>query len=87
MKDSYHIHIPRSRYLPRVHGYRPNPKTAAPETEGLPLVIDGFDFLNTEPTPAVARRGQILVHTGAMLHRYAFSTMLSTNVPLSSRKF
>jgi ectoine hydroxylase-related dioxygenase (phytanoyl-CoA dioxygenase family) len=26
------------------------------------------NFVDQEPTPAVARRGQLLIHSGAMLH-------------------
>ena len=60
----------RRQYLPRVHGTRPRPEPSATQyPEGLPDSLGGGDkFCDTEPIPAVARRGQIMIHSGALLH-------------------
>ena len=55
--------------LPRVHGLRPIPvpKTATAFPEHIPDLIDK-PWVDCEPTPFVAKRGQILVLCSAGLH-------------------
>jgi hypothetical protein len=55
--------------LPRVHGLRPAPvpPTEAAFPEYIPD-LDGTPWVQREPIPAVARRGQILVLCSAGLH-------------------
>ena len=55
--------------LPRVHGLRPAPasETAPAFPEHVPD-MGGTSWIECEPTPAVARRGQILVLCSAGLH-------------------
>jgi hypothetical protein len=54
----------RRQYLPRVHGLRPAP---APLAEGLPE-LGATRWLDQQPIPAVAHRGQLLVVSGTILH-------------------
>ena len=54
----------RRQYLPRVHGLRPAP---APMAEGLPE-LGATRWFDQQPIPAVARRGQVLVVSGTILH-------------------
>ena len=54
------LHPSRHAFLPRVHGIRPRPdKSAQHYPEGLPDILGDTNLLNTEPTPAVAKRGQV----------------------------
>ena len=55
--------------LPRVHGLRPPPvaETAAAYPEHVPDLTQ-TPWIEQEPTPAVARRGQILILCSAGLH-------------------
>ena len=55
--------------LPRVHGLRPIPvpETATAFPEHIPD-LDETPWVEREPTPAVARRGQILILCSAGLH-------------------
>jgi hypothetical protein len=53
--------------LPRVHGLRPVPETAAAFLEYIPDMGE-TPWVEREPTAAVARRGQILVLCSAGLH-------------------
>ena len=63
------LHPSRHEYLPRVHGIRPRPDESAQHyPEGLPDILGDLNLLSTEPTPAVAKRGQVMVHCGAILH-------------------
>ena len=60
--DHWQAVLPPSRhaFLPRVHGIRPRPdKSAQHFPEGLPDILGDTNLLNTEPTPAVAKRGQV----------------------------
>ena len=64
--------------LPRVHGLRPHDSPVSQQrgpggVEALPPppASAGFgaeSWLDIEPTAAVAHRGQLLIHSGAMLH-------------------
>ncbi len=54
--------------LPRVHGLRPDPPERAPAyPEHVPDLLDK-PWLEHEPVPAVARRGQILILCSSGLH-------------------
>ncbi|MDE3001299.1 MAG: phytanoyl-CoA dioxygenase family protein [Gemmatimonadota bacterium] len=54
--------------LPRVHGVRPDPKEGAPAyPEHVPDLADS-PWLEQEPTPMVARRGQMLILCSSGLH-------------------
>eukprot|EP01047_Picozoa_sp_COSAG01_P070997 COSAG01_NODE_10908_length_2054_cov_1.692583_2_plen_329_part_00 len=60
--------------LPRVHGLRPCPPPSQRNyPEGLPDRLGEMEFLETEPTALVARRGQLTVHSGALLHSAWFN--------------
>ena len=84
--------------LPRVHGLRPHDsaggrvmgyqKGGSPEVEALPppppgLGFDAHSWLDIEPTAAVAHRGQLLIHCGAMLH-FAWRSQPRAARPLSA---
>ena len=54
--------------LPRVHGVRPDPPEGAPAyPEHVPDLTDS-PWLEQEPTPMVARRGQLLILCSSGLH-------------------
>ena len=54
--------------LPRVHGVRPDPREGAPAyPEHVPDLTDS-PWLEQEPTPMVARRGQMLILCSSGLH-------------------
>ena len=58
----------RHRFLPRTHGNRPHPTPGSREfPEGL-AAVSHAPWWEQEPTAAVAKRGQVLVQTGAILH-------------------
>ena len=66
--------------LPRVHGLRPAPvsKNAPAFPEYIPDMHSGPPWIQQDPSPAVARRGQILVLCSAGLHS---AWMNEDNVP------
>ena len=58
----------RHRFLPRTHGNRPHPTPGSREyPEGL-AEVSHAPWWEQEPTAAVAKRGQVLVCTDAVLH-------------------
>lgn len=62
----------RLRILPRTHGLTPCPKpggrtSGSRGTEGIPELSD-TPWFEQRPTPQVARRGQMLIMTGSVLH-------------------
>lgn len=62
----------RLRFLPRTHGLTPHPKpggqtSSAEGTEGIPE-LSTVPWFDQCPTPQVARRGQMLIMTGSVLH-------------------
>ena len=66
--------------LPRVHGLRPAPvsKNAPAFPEYIPDMHSSLPWIQQDPSPAVARRGQILILCSAGLHS---AWMNEDNVP------
>ena len=74
------LQLDHKAQLPRVHGLRPAPvsKNSPAFPEYIPDMHSGPPWIQQDPSPAVARRGQILVLCSAGLHS---AWMNEDNVP------